>query len=117
MSPSPDHASGGELPETQWQRLLDALGEAGQHVLAAPRSQTPIAKAQAVRYLQRVLRGMLLTAIEVDDPDYPTFVRLFDSYLPYGNSNPDCIYLHATVSPQHMTSMHCPFVSSLHVLE
>jgi len=101
MSSSPDHASGGVLPEAQWQRLLDALGEAGQHVLAAPRSQTPIAKAQAVRYLQRVLRGMLLTAIEVDDPDYPTFVRLFDSYLPYGNSNPDCIYLHATVSPQH----------------
>jgi hypothetical protein len=28
-------------------------------------------------------------------------VRLFDSYLPYGNCNPDCIYFHATVSPQH----------------
>jgi hypothetical protein len=28
-------------------------------------------------------------------------VRLFDSYLPYGNSNPDCTYFHATVSPQH----------------
>jgi hypothetical protein len=28
-------------------------------------------------------------------------VRLFDTYLPYGNSNPDCIYQHATVSPRH----------------
>ena len=55
----------------------------------------------AVRYLQRVLRGMLLTAIEVDDPDFPVLVRLFDTYLPYGNSNPDCTYFHATVSPRH----------------
>ena len=32
---------------------------------------------------------------------YPVLVRLFDTYLPYGNSNPDCTYFHATVSPQH----------------
>jgi hypothetical protein len=88
-------------PEVQWRRLLDALGDAGRQVLAGPRAQTTIAQDQAVRYLQRVLRGMLLTAIEVDDADYPVLVRLFDSYLPYGNSNPDCLYLHATVSPRH----------------
>jgi hypothetical protein len=85
----------------QWSRLLDALREAGEHVMAGPRSSTAIAQGQVVRYLQRVLRGMLLTAIELDDPDYPTLVRLFDSYLPYGNSNPDCIYFHSSISPQH----------------
>jgi hypothetical protein len=90
-----------DFVEVQWQRLLDALGEAGRHVLGGARAQTPIAHGQAVRYLQRVLRGMLLTAIEVDDSDYPVLLRLFDSYLPYGNSNPDCTYLHATVSPRH----------------
>jgi hypothetical protein len=94
-------ASAGATPEVQWQRLLDALGEAGRNVLAGPRAQPAMAQDQAVRYLQRVLRGMLLTAIEVNDADYPVLVRLFDSYLPYGNSNPDCLYLHATVSPQH----------------
>jgi len=89
------------VPAAQWRRLLAGLEEAGQHIIAGARVQTPVAQGQAVRYLQRVLRGMLLTGIEVDDPDYPQLVRLFDSYLPYGNSNPDCIYLHATVSPRH----------------
>jgi hypothetical protein len=86
---------------SQWSRLLDALSEAGGHVIAGRRAQISPARDRAVRYLQRVLRGMLLTAIEVDDPDYPVLVRLFDTYLPYGNSNPDCIYFHATVSPRH----------------
>lgn len=94
-------SAGPHLPQAQWDRLLEALSEAGRRVLAGPRVQTAIAQGQAVRYLQRVLRGMLLTAVEVDDPDYPILVRLFDTYLPYGNSNPDCIYLHATVSPRH----------------
>jgi hypothetical protein len=39
--------------------------------------------------------------VELDDPDYPTLKRLFDSYWPLGNSNPDCTYFHATVSPRH----------------
>jgi len=101
LTMSDSETSSGTAAAAQWQRLLEALAEAGQHVLANPRAQSAIAQGQAVRYLQRVLRGMLLTAVEVDDPDYPVLVRLFDSYLPYGNSNPDCIYLHATVSPRH----------------
>jgi len=96
-----DHLPQDLIPAAQWQRLLDALGETGRHVLAGPRAQTAIAKGQGVRYLQRVLRGMLLSGIETDDGDFPVLVRLFDSCLPYGNSNPDCIYLHATLAPQH----------------
>ena len=93
--------TGNDAAVEQWHRLLGALREAGDHVIAGPRAQLSPARDRVVRYLQRVLRGMLLTAIEVDDPDYPVLVRLFDSYLPYGNSNPDCIYFHATVSPRH----------------
>jgi len=91
-----------DVVREQWTRLLDALREAGTHVLAGKRAQDPRLQALGARYLQRVLRGMLLTAIEVDDPDYPVLVRLFDTYLPYGNANPDCIYFHATVSPNHV---------------
>jgi hypothetical protein len=91
-----------EAVRAQWTRLLEALREVGVHVLAGKRAQDPRLQALGARYLQRVLRGMLLTAIEVDDPDYPVLVRLFDTYLPYGNANPDCIYFHATVSPNHV---------------
>ena len=91
-----------EAERAQWSRLLEALREAGAHVLDGKRAQDPRLQALGARYLQRVLRGMLLTAIEVDDPDYPVLVRLFDTYLPYGNANPDCIYFHATVSPDHV---------------
>ena len=90
-----------DIKETQWQRLVNALAEAGQHVAAGPRAQTPIARAQLPRYLLRVLRGMFLTAIETDDPDYPLLVRLFDPQIAYGNSNPDCTYFHATISPRN----------------
>src|SRR5262245_32653936 len=85
----------------QWNRLLDALREAGEHVIAGPRAQLSPARDRAVRYLQRVLRGMLLTANEVDRPDFPVLVRLFQTYLPYGNPNPDCIFFPATVPPRH----------------
>lgn len=93
-------------PIQQWQALLDALANAGAKVIAGGRVQDAVTQGRAVRYLQRVLRGMLLTAIEVDDPDYPVLVRLFDSYLPYGNANPDCTYFHATVSSQHEYRIH-----------
>lgn len=87
--------------EQQWHRLLDALRAAGTGVMAGPRVQDPLCQGQSLRYMQRVLRGMLLTAIELDDPAYPVLARLFDTYLPYGNANPDCTYFHATVSPQY----------------
>jgi hypothetical protein len=85
----------------QWQRMLEALRDAGTQVFSWPHAQTPIAQAQAIRHMQRVLYGMFLTAIELDDPDYPVLKRLFDSYWPGQNANPDCTYFHATVSPRH----------------
>lgn len=95
-----------DQPTRQWNRLLDALREAAPAVIESTRVRDAYTHARAVRYLQRVLRGMFLTAIEVDDPDYPVLVRLFDTYLPYGNANPDCTYFHATVSPQHVYRIH-----------
>lgn len=100
------HATIPTAAEAQWARLLDALRDAGAGAIAGRRVQDERSQGQAVRYLQRVLRGMLLTALEVDDPDYPVLVRLFDSYLPYGNSNPDCTYFHATLSPHHTYRIH-----------
>ena len=63
----------------QWNRLLDALRATGEHVFAWPLAQSAISQGQAVRHMERMLRGMFATAIELDDPDYPTLVRLFDS--------------------------------------
>lgn len=100
MSATPSSIST-NAAHVQWMRLLTALGEASAHLVQGPRVQSALLQAQHVRHMQRVLRHMFLTAIETEDADYPTLVRLFDSYLPYGNSNPDCIYLHASLSPKH----------------
>lgn len=85
----------------QWNRMLDALREAGYFIFNWPLGQSEIARGQAQRHMQRLLYGMFLTAIELDDPEYPVLKRLFDSYWPGHNCNPDCTYFHATVSPRH----------------
>ncbi len=97
----PSVLPGGRAATAQWQRMLDALQDAGNAVFEWPLAQSPISQVQAVRHMTRLLGGMFTTAIELDDPDYPKLERLFDATNPYGNSNPDCIYFHSTVSPRH----------------
>ena len=84
--------------QDQWTRLLAALQEVGAFVQTGPMAQSDEMQAQSVRYLLRILVCMERTGLEWDDPMYPRLTRMFDAYLPYPNTNPDCVYFFARIS-------------------
>lgn len=88
--------------QDQWSRLLAALQEAGDFVQTDSLAAPDFMQAQSVRYLMRIFRGMDLTGMEWDDPMYPRLTRMFNTYLPYPNTNPDCIYCFAKLD-EHET--------------
>jgi hypothetical protein len=90
----------------QWTRLLAALHEAGTYTQDLPLAQTPYMQAQSVRFILRLLEGMIVTALEFDDPAYPRLVRMFDPACLHPNTNPDCVYFFSRLSPQHTYRIH-----------
>ena len=100
----------------QWSRLLAALAEAGQYTQSLPLAQTPYTRAQSVRFILRLLQGMVVTALEYDDPAYPRLLRMFDLANIHPNTNPDCVYFFARLSPQHIYKIH-GLAGSARVLE
>jgi len=90
----------------QWQRFLAAMKDAGEFVQQDHIARPPFMQAQSVRYLMRIFMGMETTAVELDDPLYPRLVRLFDTYLPYNNTNPDCVYFFARISDKETYRIH-----------
>src|ERR1700691_2126274 len=104
-------ASGGPGPgagafREQWTRLLAALGEAGSFTQGLPLAQTPYMQAQSVRFILRLLEGMVVTALEFDDPNYPKLVRMFDMTCLPPNTPPDCVYFFSRLSPEHTYRIH-----------
>ncbi|MBB34961.1 MAG: hypothetical protein CME88_02130 [Hirschia sp.] len=92
------HAVADKRFQDQWRRLMDTLQEAGQIVQEDDLASPSFMQAQSVRYLLRIFRGMEFTALELDDPYFPRLGRMFDTYLPYPNSNPDCVYMFGRVT-------------------
>lgn len=90
----------------QWTRLLAALAEVGAFTQTSPRAQSPYVQAQSVRYMLRLLEGMVVTALEFDDPEYPKLIRMFDPTCLHPNTNPDCVYFYARLSPRHNYRIH-----------
>jgi Protein of unknown function (DUF1214) len=114
-------ASGGAGPAAgafreQWARLLAALGEAGSFTQGLPLAQTPYMQAQSVRFILRLLEGMVVTALEFDDPNYPKLVRMFDMTCLHPNTTPDCVYFFARLSPEHTYRIH-GFAGSARILD
>src|ERR1700761_4054956 len=95
-----------DIYKDQWRRLLSARAEAGEFAQSTPLAQTPYTQAQTVRYLLRLLEGMVTTALEFDDPGYPRLVRMFDMANPHPNTTPDCTYFFARLCPEHTYRIH-----------
>src|SRR5271170_3523545 len=100
----------------QWTRLLEALAEVGEFTQALPLAQTPYVQAQSVRFMLRLLEGMVVTALEFDDPNYPKLVRMFDLTCLHPNTTPDCVYFFARLSPEHTYRIH-GLAGSAHILD
>jgi hypothetical protein len=99
-------APGTKMFHEQWSRLLAALAEAGAFTQSSALAQTPYTQAQSVRFMLRLLQGMVITALEFDDPSYPKLVRMFDLACIHPNTNPDCVYFYSRVSPDHDYRIH-----------
>jgi Protein of unknown function (DUF1214) len=100
----------------QWARLLEALADVGSFTQSVPLAQTPYVQAQSVRFMLRLLEGMVVTALEFDDANYPKLVRMFDLSCLHPNTTPDCVYFFARLSPEHTYRIH-GFAGSARILD
>jgi hypothetical protein len=100
----------------QWARLTQALQEVGDFTQTSPLAATPYTQAQSVRFMLRLLQGMVVTALEFDDAAYPKLARMFDMACLHPNTNPDCVYFFSRLSPQHTYRLH-GFAGSARILE
>ncbi len=91
----------GTSVETLWQGFSEALQEAGAVIWNDPKVDSARLRAEGLRYLTRVVNLMSVVGMEIVDPAYPRFLRLFSTYRNLGNCNPDCNYLFARLSPEY----------------
>ncbi len=75
-----------------WQEFADAVRRMSHVVDRAP--SDPLSRAAGFRYLARYIAAGVRLCIEYGDPYYPELVRMVDCTMPWGNDNPDCLYLY-----------------------
>jgi hypothetical protein len=80
-----------------WAELCEALQKSDRLVLADDVPDSPLMRAEGLRYLTRLFAGGIRLCLELADPDYPEFGRMVDTTLSWGIDNPDCIYLYAAI--------------------
>jgi hypothetical protein len=80
-----------------WAELCKVLEQTERLVLARDVPDSPLMRAEGLRYLTRLLAGGIRLCMELADPDYPEFGRMVDTTLSWGIDNPDCIYLYAAI--------------------
>ena len=80
-----------------WEEFCDALKRAGQQILRPEAPADDLTRAEGFRYLSRLARGGLESALEFGDPRFPAFYSLSHETLKIGADNPDNLYQNARV--------------------
>ncbi len=80
-----------------WQQFCETLQRAGRLALGEGVPDSPLDRAEGLRYLTRFLAAGNVQCIEHADPDYPEFGRMMDHTMAWGLDCPDCLYLYAPV--------------------
>ncbi len=80
-----------------WAEVCGALARSHDLVRAEDVADSPLMRADGLRYLTRLFAGGIRLCVELADADYPEFARMVDTTLSWGIDNPDCIYLYAAV--------------------
>jgi uncharacterized protein DUF1214 len=83
------------VPDKAWSEFCQALERAGQVILSDKAPNTPLDRAEGVRYLTRLTREMLYACVDNADPDFPRFHQL--DLVKIGADNPDNVYLSANI--------------------
>ncbi len=84
-----------------WHEFCDRLKASGDAILQAGTPDDVFTRAEGWRYLTRVLRAGLESAVEFGDPRRPGFYQLSNETIKIGNDNPDNIYHNTTISGAH----------------
>ncbi|MFA5124144.1 DUF1214 domain-containing protein [Zavarzinia sp.] len=86
------------LSGAAWQDFCATLANAGSILLRESVPATVFDRAEGIRYLSRLTRAFLESAVEYADPDFPALRRLAHETVKIGADNPDNVYLSATIA-------------------
>ena len=90
-----------------WKALVDTLHEAAERVVFSDQKvDSPLLRAEGLRYLCRLFTIGAMTRVEVSDPAYPHFVRMEGPWLSWGYPDPSYDYLYAPVHPDYEYRIH-----------
>jgi hypothetical protein len=79
-------------------QVIDAWRTFGRQVVFDdPATDTPLLRAEGLRFATRYLAAGALLSMELADPDYPEFGRWADTTCSWGIDNPDVIYTLAAI--------------------
>lgn len=81
-----------------WQDFCRTIANAGNVILRETAPGTILDRAEGIRYISRLTRAFLESAVEYADPDFPALRRLAHETVKIGADNPDNVYLAATVA-------------------
>ena len=90
----------------QWKRLQAAIEDAAEAIFADPRIDSPLLRAEATRYVMRLVQFAREAEVEIHDTDFPQLVKLESPYLQWGLPNPDYLYWYAHVHGGHRYRIH-----------
>jgi Protein of unknown function (DUF1214) len=101
------NTEGADMPQTQpipvlevsreWDELQRALADAARVVFADERVDSPLARAEASRYLMRLLQYAREALVENHDPAYPQLLKAESPYLQWAFPTPDYVYWYAPI--------------------
>jgi Protein of unknown function (DUF1214) len=80
-----------------WKALSDAIAEMSAFVYDNDKIDSPLLRAEGLRYLTRLLTSGILMTLEGWDFDYPWLVNFVNSHIQYGIPATDCCYQWAAV--------------------
>ncbi len=86
------------LSGKSWEAFCDSLKAAGDVILRPETPRTEIDRAEGWRYLSRLTRAALESALEFADPDFPVFYSLSHQTIKIGSDNPDNTYRNCVIA-------------------
>ena len=101
-----EDAAGRLLSGADWSEFCKKLNDAAALLTQAGAPRDGFNQAEGYRYLTRLLRGAIWSAIEAADPDFPSFISTTTEMVKIGADNPDNIYLSATVKGEYDYRVH-----------
>jgi hypothetical protein len=82
---------------TLWRTLGEAIAEMTAYVHDNDKVDTPLLRAEGIRYLSRLLQSGIMMTMEGWDAHYPWLVKFISPYMQYGIPATDCCYHWAAV--------------------